>query len=72
MTREVEVFAETAPFFVSKCNPVDNILKLCNVLVQVLFVTNKMKLDICYSKLGKRDDSRVANDLVLKIFGGTT
>ena len=32
-------------------NPDHNILKLCNVLLQVQFATNKTKLDIYYNKL---------------------
>ena len=44
-------------------SPCQNILRLCNVLVQVRFKAKKTNLDIQYSKLGMRDTSRVAEQL---------
>ena len=40
-----------------------NILKLCNVLVQIRLTTSKTKRDIQYSKLGIRAASRIAKRL---------
>ena len=44
-------------------SPCQNILRLCNILVQVRFKAKKTNLDIQYSKLGIRDTSRVAEQL---------
>ena len=44
-------------------NPVHNILKLYNFLVQVRFTISKTKLDISYNKLGKNNVHELPNDL---------
>ena len=44
-------------------NPGHNILKRCNVLVQVRFATSQMNLDIQYNKLGIRFVLRVVEEL---------